>query len=171
MVIGTSSGSRHIYRSTTAQHAVVGGASLDISMQKHAVSPKPRALFAFIFLVVFTLSVFAVPLAAHHSVSAEFDMHKQIRLTGTLRRVEWGNPHTLIFIDVKDLPAGKTTSWALELPSRNVLEKLGWSRDPFKTGIVLTVGGYPAKDGSPKEHPVDVISSDGKVLYREGPSN
>lgn len=171
MVIRTSSGFLQIYRSTTAWRDVVRGTSLILSITKHAVSPKPRALFAYGFLFVFVLSFLAVPLSAHHSVAAEFDMHKQIKLTGTLRRVEWGNPHTLIFIDVRDMYGAKTTSWALELPSRNVLERMGWSRDPFKAGIVVTVDGYPAKDGSPKEHPLGVTSSDGRVLYRESISN
>jgi hypothetical protein len=171
MVTRTSPGSLQIYRFTTAWRHVARGTSLNLSIPKHAVSPKPRALFTCLFLFVFALAVFAVPVAAHHSVSAEFDLHKQTKITGTLRRVEWGNPHTLIFIDVKDLSGGKTTSWALELPSRNVLERMGWSRDPFKAGIVVTVDGYPAKDGSPKEHPLDVISSDGRVLYKESLPN
>jgi len=171
MVVRTCSGSLHIYKCTTASRLVARGTSLDISIMKHAVSQKPRALFGYALLFVFALLVLGLPLAAHHSVAAEFDTHRQIKITGTLRRVEWGNPHTLIFVDVKEASAGKTTSWALELPSRNVLERMGWSREPFKAGIIVTVDGYPAKDGSAKEHPLDVISSDGRVLYRESSSN
>jgi Family of unknown function (DUF6152) len=142
-----------------------------LSIKEQVASPKPLALILQVFLFAFALSGFAVPLVAHHSVAAEFDLHKQIKLIGVLRRVEWGNPHTLLFIDVKDAGGDKTASWALELPSRNVLERLGWNRDPFKAGIVLTVEGYPAKDGSRKEYPRDVISSDGRVLYKESPQN
>src|SRR5437867_8755912 len=56
-----------------------------------------------IAILVACLSLAAgVPLLAHHSFAAEFDASKAIRVTGTLTRVQWTNPHTYFYIDVKD---------------------------------------------------------------------
>jgi hypothetical protein len=40
-------------------------------------------------------------IAAHHAFAAEFDADKPIKLTGAVTKVDWRNPHTWFFIDVK----------------------------------------------------------------------
>ena len=70
-----------------------------------------RTLFtALLFAAVFTVSA-----AAHHSINAEFDSTKQVSLAGTVTNVDWMNPHTYVFVDVKDPEIGKTRTWACEL--------------------------------------------------------
>ena len=54
----------------------------------------------------------AVPVFAHHSFEAEFDRSKSVNLTGTVTKVEWMNPHTYFYIDVKDPKTGKVQNWA-----------------------------------------------------------
>jgi hypothetical protein len=104
---------------------------------------------------------------AHHSLSAEFDMHKASTLSGVITRVEWGNPHTWLFIDVADGTTHRRVSWALQLPSPNLFDRLGWHREPFQLGTTVVVSGYPAKDGSRKVSAQDLVSTDGKKLYAE----
>src|SRR5277367_4757536 len=43
-----------------------------------------------------------VPVQAHHSAVAEYDLYKEVDLTGTLTKIEWINPHGWLYMDVKD---------------------------------------------------------------------
>src|ERR1700730_18093227 len=58
--------------------------------------------------------LFALPLLAHHSFEAEYDFNKQIKLTGTVTKMEWMNPHAHFYVDSKD-ESGAVTHWNFEL--------------------------------------------------------
>jgi len=89
----------------------------------------------------------AVPMIAHHSFAAEFDATKPFKLTGTVTKIEWMNPHAYFYIDVAD-EGGKVVNWALEMGSPNGLMRQGWTRKSMKIGDQVTVEGSRAKDGS-----------------------
>jgi hypothetical protein len=88
-----------------------------------------------------------IPAWAHHSFAAEFDGSRSLRLTGTITRIEWSNPHSYFFIDVKD-DKGNVANWGCEGAGPGALTRRGWKKGDVKLGDTLIVDGYPAKDGS-----------------------
>lgn len=115
------------------------------------------------FAVVACIAV-AVPMFGHHSFEAEFDRTKTVNLTGTVTKVEWMNPHTYFYIDVKDAKTGKVQNWACEMGSPNGLTSRGWTRNTLRVGLVVTVPGSRAKDGSFKINAGSVKLPDGRDL-------
>ena len=93
------------------------------------------------------LLIGAVPVMAHHSFAAEYDASKPIKLTGTVTKIEWTNPHCYFYIDVKT-ESGKIENWALELGNPNALLRNGWTPKSVKIGDEVNVEGTRAKDGS-----------------------
>jgi hypothetical protein len=116
------------------------------------------------FVATFGLFAVTVPVLAHHSFAAEFDASKPIKLTGTVTKVEWQNPHTWLYIDVKDPKTGKVENWGLEMGSPNGLQRQGWTRDTMKVGMVVTVEGSQAKDGTNDGNARSVVVA-GKRLF------
>jgi hypothetical protein len=102
--------------------------------------------------------------SAHHAFAAEFDANKPIKLTGTVTKMEWINPHTWIHIDVKR-PNGTVEQWAIEGGPPNALFRRGFNRDSLPAGIVIVVEGFQAKDGSRKGNGRDVTFADGRRLF------
>jgi hypothetical protein len=115
-----------------------------------------RTKFAFVVAALALLAV-SRPLVAHHSFSAEFDSNKPFKMTGTVTKVEWMNPHTFFYIDVTDEKTKKVTNWAMEMGSPNGLMRNGWTRNTMKIGDVVNVEGSLAKDGSPTGNARSVV--------------
>ena len=101
---------------------------------------------------------------AHHSFAAEFDGAKKLKLSGTVTKVQWRNPHTYFYVDVKG-DDGEIHNWAMELGSPNVLMRRGWTRDSLKIGDQVTVEGARARDNSYKGNASSVVMGDGKRLF------
>lgn len=107
--------------------------------------------------------VASIPAWAHHSFAAEFDGSRAVRLTGTITRIEWTNPHSYFYIDVKD-DKGAVVNWGCEGAGPGALSRRGWNKGDVKLGDTLIVDGYPAKDGS---HIIDarrVTLPDGRII-------
>jgi len=115
-------------------------------------------------LAALSLLVGARAAMAHHAFAAEYDANRRIRLTGSVTKVEWENPHAHFALDVRDA-SGKRSTWDLELASPNVLQHEGWTRKTIRVGDLVTVNGYLARDGTNLAHARDVRLSDGRRVF------
>ena len=122
-----------------------------------------KALFAGAVGVAWLLT--AASASAHHSFAAEFDINRPVKLTGTVTKLEWTNPHAWVFIDAKD-DEGNAQSWAIELVGINDLLRLGWGRNRVKTGDVINVDGFGAKNGTNTVNAASVsLASTGELVW------
>ena len=87
----------------------------------------------------------AIPAVAHHSVSAEFDTTKPIKFTGTIKKVDWTNPHIYTHVEAKD-ETGKLVVYRVEGGPPNSLFRQGWRKDTLKSGDTVKVLGWRAKN-------------------------
>jgi len=102
---------------------------------------------------------------AHHSFAAEFDDTKPVKLTGTVTKLEWTNPHIWFFMDVKELN-GTVSNWGFEMGGPGQLLRAGWKRDSMKIGDVVTVEARRARDGSNHANAQTVIlASTGQRMF------
>jgi hypothetical protein len=106
----------------------------------------------------------AAPALSHHAFAAEFDINRPLKLTGTVTRIEWTNPHAWLFIDAKD-GNGNAQSWAIELVGINDLLRLGWGRDRVKTGDIVSVDGFGARNGTNTANAVSVRLANGELVW------
>ena len=92
-------------------------------------------------------SLLAVPLWAHHSITAEFDTSKSFTVQGTLTKIEWVNPHAYVYLDSKD-DKGSVISYSFETGPPGNLRRAGVLKTMFVVGEPVTIEAYAAKDGS-----------------------
>jgi len=114
--------------------------------------------------------VVTLPVLAHHSFAAEFDASKAIRLVGSLTKIEWTNPHSYFYVDVKN-DKGQVENWACEGAGPGALSRRGFKKGDLKIGDTFVVDGYRAKDGSRLVDARRVTLPDGRNIYGGTPGD
>jgi Family of unknown function (DUF6152) len=114
-------------------------------------------------LVVIASGLASAPVVAHHSFAAEFDASKAIRITGTLTKVEWTNPHIYFYLDTKD-DQGNPVRWTCESGAPGALSRRGFKRGDLKLGDTIVVDGYRAKNGANLVDARRVTLADGRIV-------
>ena len=121
--------------------------------------PLRLPLAASALLIALTLPAFA-----HHSSIAEYDPAQPVKVTGTVTRVEWKNPHIWFYVDVKD-EKGVVANWGFSGGPPGLLQRRGVSRTAMKVGDVVVVQGFRARDGSRNASGGSVTFPDGRRVF------
>ena len=101
-----------------------------------------------LLVVLCGLLTAGVGLQAHHSVAGVYDLHKEVVLVGTLKKLNFTNPHSSIELTVQNKD-GTTTDWNLVTASNTVLTRQGVTKSSIKPGDILKVTALPARNGNP----------------------
>ena len=104
---------------------------------------------------------------AHHSEAAEYDSAKPVKVSGTITKVEWQNPHVWFYVDVKD-DQGKITTWGFSTAPPGALMRRGVTKDALKIGSLVNVQGSRARDGSNNASGRSVTFADGTNVLMAG---
>jgi hypothetical protein len=117
-----------------------------------------------VYLTAGLLLAAAMPMLAHHAFAAEYDSTKPVKVTGTVSKVEWTNPHIWFYVDVKD-DSGKVTTWGFSGGPPGMLQRRGITKNVLKIGDKVTVEGFRAKDSSTNGTGGNVTFADGRKVF------
>jgi hypothetical protein len=115
-------------------------------------------------LALYALMAATAPVFGHHSETAEFDQNNPVKVTGTIVKVEWLNPHVWFYVDVKD-EQDTVTTWGFSAAPPGSLMRRGITKDALKIGAVVNVEGSRARDGSNNASGRSVTFPDGKNVF------
>jgi hypothetical protein len=90
--------------------------------------------------------ILAAPAPAHHS-HGNYDTTKWTPFQGVVKEVHWINPHSWIYLEVKD-DKGQATLWALEATNPAGLLRNQIKREDVKPGDAIKVRCHRLRDGS-----------------------
>jgi hypothetical protein len=109
-------------------------------------------------------SAATAPAFAHHSFAAEFDVSRPVMLQGVVQRMEFSNPHSWIYVEVK-MDSGEVQEWAIEGAAPNALLRRGFNRNSLPAGTEVSIRGFQARDRTFRAAGRDVTLPDGSKLF------
>ncbi len=96
------------------------------------------------------------------------DMVNSKVVTGTVKKMDWSNPHSWIWLDVAN-EQGVVETWGIEGMSPNYLARRGWTRTTLKPGDKLTVTLHPMRNGEKGGSFMSAKRPDGSSVGMTGP--
>jgi len=108
------------------------------------------------------LFVLATSALAHHARS-EYNLSRTISMKATVTKVDWSNPHALIYFDVTD-GSGTVQNWNAITGGPSRLQRIGWTSGTLKPGDAITITGNPTKSGVHQIWLTSVVLPNGREL-------
>ncbi len=118
--------------------------------------------FKVLVLAAATIAITSPAADAHHSF-AMFDSAKTTTLEGTVKKFQWANPHSWIYLVVTDAQ-GQPAEWPIELGAPNGLAKLGWTPKTLRPGMNVKILVHPLRDGRAGGQFLSMTLPEGKQL-------
>jgi Family of unknown function (DUF6152) len=118
-------------------------------------------------LAILCLIAGGTSLALGHHSAAAFDSTQRKEITGTVKKFDYSNPHTWVWLDVTN-EQGAVETWGVEGMSPNFLNRRGWTRNTIKPGDKLTITIRPMKNGDKGGMWISAKRPDGEVLLMNG---
>src|SRR5262245_38449253 len=91
---------------------------------------------------------FATTAAAHHS-GAAYDQEHQQTAEGTVKQVNWTNPHITFVVETDAKDGKQAETWVFEVSSPGVLTRSGWTKRSLQVGDHAVFQYAPLRDGKP----------------------
>jgi hypothetical protein len=120
--------------------------------------------FRWLAAAALALVVFRSPSAAAHHSYAMFDQQKNVSLEGTVKELQWTNPHIWIQLVVPDA-SGKPVEWSIEGQSPNMLIRAGWTRHAINPGDKVVMVIHPVRDANTHSGSLASASVNGRQIY------
>ncbi len=108
------------------------------------------------------ISLRTAPALAHHSF-AMFDPEQTVEFSGTVKELQWTNPHSWLQVMVAD-DAGEMVEWSLQMSSPGRMTLNGWTPTTVVPGDEVTVTLHPLRDGTPGGQFITIKLPDGSVM-------
>ena len=100
---------------------------------------------------------------AHHS-GAAYDSDHPVAMEGTVKSVNWTNPHITFVIEKNGKKNEPTSTWILEVSSPGVLTRSGWTKNSLRPGDHAVFRFSPLRDGSAGGYLTKVTLPSGQEL-------
>jgi hypothetical protein len=126
-------------------------------------SPKITLVAASLLLSASLLLTLSGVAAAHHS-GAAYDMEHPRDIQGTVKTVNWTNPHITFVIETDAKEGQPAQTLAFEVSSPGVLTRSGWTKRSLQPGDHAVFHYAPLRDGSPGGFLVRVTLPSGQEL-------
>ena len=116
---------------------------------KNSKTPATPHKIGTALIFVLTLLACSSTVSAHHGTAVSYEQEEFITVTGTVTQFRWRNPHSALFLDIKN-EAGETVNYAIELASPVLMSRSsGWTRNTFRPGDTVQFRVHPSRTGAP----------------------
>jgi hypothetical protein len=100
---------------------------------------------------------------AHHS-NAAYDLDNPKTMEGTVKTVNWTNPHITFVVEADAKNGEQPASWVFEVSSPGVLTRSGWTKRSLQPGDHAVFRYAPLRDGNPGGFLLKVTLPNGQEL-------
>ena len=108
----------------------------------------------------------AASAAAHHSPNVHFDRGDVVEISGTLKEINWRNPHTTLLVETVG-EDGQVETWIAETRAASQMARANLTPDIFHVGDELRLAGFRGLRNRTAMFVTNILLRDGSELIAE----